>query len=87
MLCQSVSRVPPPSSGSSSQRMSCPPVELEHPGRVGPLHLGLGDMQRRRSHRRELRGADGAEVSVRIERSPFAEMLGLGQRVQTFAGG
>src|SRR4051812_22627405 len=25
MLCQSVSRVPPPPSGSSSQRMSCPP--------------------------------------------------------------
>src|SRR5262245_1299129 len=25
MLCQSVSRVPPPASGSSSQRISCPP--------------------------------------------------------------
>src|SRR5436309_15016156 len=49
MLCESVSRVPPPSGGSSSPRMSCPPpAEFEHLGRVGPLHLGLGYMRRRR---------------------------------------
>src|SRR5712692_9391537 len=81
MLCQSVSRVPPPPSGSSSQRMSCPPpAEFEQLGRVGPLHLGLGYLRRRRPHGRELCGANGAEVPVRIERSR-ERLPNLGRRV------
>src|SRR6266852_3104863 len=46
-----------------------PPAEFEQLGRVGPLHLGLGYMRRRRPHGRELCGANGTEVPVRIERS------------------
>jgi hypothetical protein len=78
MLCQSVSRVPP-----RSQRLQFPadlvfaPGILERPRRVRSLHLGLGNVRRRRSHRRERCSADGTEVPVRIERSPFAQMLGV----------
>src|SRR5437667_994571 len=49
-----------------------PPAEFEHPGRVRPLHLGLGYVRRRRPHGRELCRANGTEVPVRIERSPSA---------------
>ena len=72
---------------AASQRLQLPadvlsaPVEFEHLGRVGPLHLGLGDERRRRPHRRELCGANGTEVPVRIERSPFAQMLGVRERL------
>src|SRR5207244_11613037 len=60
--------------------------EFAHPGRVGPLHLGLGYMRRRRPHCRELCGANGTEVPVRIERSPFAEMLGVRERLPNVFG-
>src|SRR2546425_4178795 len=74
-------------SATASQRLQFPadvlssPAEFEHLGRVGPLHLGLGYMRRRRPHCRELCGANGTEVPVRIERSPFAEMLGVRERL------
>src|SRR5207244_532109 len=61
---------------AASERLQFPadllftPAEFEHLGRVGPLHPGLGDM--RRPYCRELCGADGTEVPVGIERSPFA---------------
>src|SRR5947208_16087985 len=61
--------------------MPCPPpAEFERLGRVGPIHLGLGYV-RRRPHCRELCGASGIEVPVRIERSPFAQMLGVRERL------
>src|SRR5438067_464532 len=69
-------------SAAASQRLQFPadvgstPGIFERPRRVSPLHVGLGYVRRRRSHCRELCGAKGTEVPVRIERSPFAEMLG-----------
>src|SRR5207245_5862932 len=74
-------------SAAASQRLQLPadvlspPAEFEHFGRVGPLHLGLGYVRRRRPRCRELCGANGTEVPVRIERSPFAEMLGGRERL------
>src|SRR5450432_639973 len=72
---------------AASQRLQLPadvefaPVIFERLRRVGPLHLGLGYIWRRRPHRGELcGGASGAEVPVRLERSPFAEMLGVRDR-------
>src|SRR5205085_1999229 len=53
----------------------------EHLGRVCPLYLGLGYLRSRRPDRRELCSANGAEVPIRIERGPFAEMLRLGERL------
>src|SRR5256885_14750713 len=64
---------------AASERLQFPPhvasapVVFERPRRIGPLHLGLGDVRLRRSHGRELCSANGTEVSVGIERSPFAE--------------
>src|SRR5439155_4500716 len=58
-----------------------PPAEFEHLGRVDTIHLGLEYMRRRRANCRELCGANGTEVPVRIERSPFAEMLGVRERL------
>src|SRR5437016_5501925 len=40
----------------------------------------------RRADRRELRGADAAEASIGIERSPRAQMLGLGERLPNLRG-
>src|SRR5256885_5364707 len=58
-----------------------PPAEFEHLGRVGPLHPGLGYLRRPRPDCRELCGANGTEVPIGIERSPFAKMLGVGERL------
>src|SRR5437762_847329 len=63
---------------AASQRLQLPadvvstPAIFERPRRVSPLHVGLGYVRRRRSHCREICGADGTEVPVGIERSPFA---------------
>src|SRR5689334_5159556 len=57
------------------------PVELEQPGGVGAPHLGLGDVWRWRTDGGQPCGARAAEVAVRIERSPFAEVLGIGERL------
>src|SRR5882724_6874125 len=79
-------------SAAARQRLQLPadvlsaPVEFEHLGRVGPLHLALGHKRRRRPHGRELRDANGTEVPVRIERSPFAKMLGIRQRLPNRGG-
>src|SRR6185436_2219028 len=70
-----------------SQRLQFPadilsaPVEFEHPGGVGPFHPGLGYERRRRPYGRQRCGAGRTEVPVRIERSPFAEMLGVRERL------
>src|SRR5207247_2462083 len=74
-------------SAAASQRLQFPadvgstPGIFERPRRVSPLHVGLGYVRRRRSRCRELCGANGTEVPVRIERSPFAEMLGVRERL------
>ena len=57
------------------------PIELEHLGRVGALHVRLGDERLRRSDGGELHGAHGAQVAVGVERSPLAQVLGVGQRL------
>src|SRR5205814_6882293 len=57
------------------------PVEFEHLKRVGPRHVRFGYKRRRRSHCRKFRRSNGTEVPVRIERSPFAEMLGISERL------
>src|SRR4051812_7583238 len=62
------------------------PAEFEQLGRVGALHPGLGYMRRRRSHCRELCGTNGAEVPIGIEGSPFAQMVGVGERLPDLCG-
>ena len=57
------------------------PAVLEQLRRVGPLHVGLGDLRRRRSDRRELRRAQRGEASVGVERRPFAQLRRIGQRL------
>src|SRR5215475_10106839 len=57
------------------------PGELEELGGVGALHLSLGDMWLGRTHGGELRSTWRTEVPVSIERSPFAEMLGIRERL------
>src|SRR5262245_46696221 len=70
---------------AASRRLELPadvlstPAEFEQPVRVCALHLSLGYM--RGAHRRELCATDRTEVPVGIERSPFAEMLGVGERL------
>jgi hypothetical protein len=49
--------------------------------------VSLGYVRRRRSHCREICGADDPEVPIRIERSPFAEMLGVRERLPDLCGG
>ncbi len=72
---------------TASQRLQLPadvlsaPIEFEHFERVGSFHLGLGYQRRRCSHRRELCVAHGTEVAVGIEGRPFAEVLGLRERL------
>src|SRR5207248_2569979 len=72
-------------SAAASQRLQFPanvvstPAIFERPWRVGPLHLGLGYV--RRAHGREFCGASDTEVPVGIERSPFAEILGVRERL------
>ena len=61
-------RCQPPNYMASAPTMR-PMGRFEHLGRVGPLHLGLVYMRRRRPHCRELCGANGTEVPVRIERA------------------
>src|SRR4051812_31610004 len=75
------------SRAAASQRLQFPadvlssPAELEHLGCVRAFHLGLGYEWRRRAYRRELCAANGPDVPVRVERSPFAEVLGVRERL------
>ena len=79
--------VPEREPGAAAQRLQFPadvlsaPVEFEQLGGIGPLYpvsatIGVGAPTVE-----SLRGADATEVAVSIERSPFAELLRVGQRL------
>ena len=84
-------REPRAAARAASAPSGCPwPPQLysSSSGRVGPLHAVSVTMRRRRPHGRERHGGPTvAEAPIGIERRPFAQMLGLGERLPDLRGG
>src|SRR5262245_10149122 len=78
--------VPERESRAASERLELPakiavtPAVLEQLRRLCPLHGGLRDLLRRRSHRRELHLSNRREAAVGVERRPFTQLLRVRQR-------
>ena len=62
------------------------PVEFEQLRRIGSRHSSFRDHRRRRSHRSKLCCTNGAEVLVRIERSPLSQLLRIRERGPNLCG-